>query len=86
MVLECVPATLAREITGQLQIPVIGIGAGADCDGQVLVLYDMLGISIGKSPRFSRNYMQNALNIDAAVKSYVDDVKCGDFPAHEHSF
>ena len=86
LVLECVPATLAREITGQLQIPVIGIGAGADCDGQVLVLYDMLGISIGKSPRFSRNYMQNALNIDAAVKSYVNDVKCGDFPAHEHSF
>ena len=86
LVLECVPATLAREITGQLQIPVIGIGAGADCDGQVLVLYDMLGISVGKRPRFSKDYLQHTLNIDAAVKSYVSDVKSGTFPALEHCF
>lgn len=86
LVLECIPATLAGKITDQLQIPVIGIGAGPDCDGQVLVLYDMLGISTGKRPRFSKNYLQDALNIEAAVKSYVDDVKSGAFPAPEHCF
>lgn len=86
LVLECVPETLAREITGQLQIPVIGIGAGADCDGQVLVLYDILAISAGKRPRFSKDYMLGASSIEEAVRSYVDDVKCGAFPAPEHCF
>lgn len=86
LVLECIPSTLAGKITDQLQIPVIGIGAGPDCDGQVLVLYDMLGISAGKRPRFSRNYLQDAASVEAAVKTYVDDIKSGAFPAPEHSF
>ncbi|OGT33399.1 MAG: 3-methyl-2-oxobutanoate hydroxymethyltransferase [Gammaproteobacteria bacterium RBG_16_51_14] len=85
LVLECVPHLLAAEITAGLDIPVIGIGAGADCDGQVLVLYDMLGIS-GRQPRFSRNYLENAQSIRVAVKNYVDDVKAGRFPAAEHQF
>lgn len=86
LVLECIPAALAGKITAQLKIPVIGIGAGPDCDGQVLVLYDMLGISAGKRPRFSKNFLQGASSIEEAVKSYVEDVKSGTFPAHEHSF
>lgn len=69
-----------------IQIPVIGIGAGKDCDGQVLVLQDMLGIYAGKSPRFVRNFMQGASSIEAALVSYVAAVKDGSFPAAEHSF
>ena len=86
LVLECVPAQLAREITGQLSIPVIGIGAGVNCDGQVLVLYDMLDIGTGRRPRFSRNYMQKNANVHEAVKAYIQDVKNGVFPGLEHSF
>lgn len=86
LVLECVPARLAREITRSLQIPVIGIGAGVDCDGQVLVLYDMLDIGIGKRPRFSKNFMAGAGSIEVAVQAYVDAVKNAVFPASEHSF
>ncbi len=86
LLLECVPAALAKQITQQAQIPVIGIGAGVDCDGQILVLYDILGISAGKIPRFSKNYMQQAGDIAEAVKHYVDDVKHSRFPADEHSF
>lgn len=85
LVLECVPRALAAEITSCLDIPVIGIGAGGDCDGQVLVLHDMLGIS-GKQPRFSRNYMENAQSIQMAVSNYVEDVKTGRFPAQEQTF
>jgi 3-methyl-2-oxobutanoate hydroxymethyltransferase len=85
LVLECVPRTLATEITASSEIPVIGIGAGGGCDGQVLVLYDMLGIS-GKSPRFSRDFLVAHGNIRAAVKDYREAVKTGAFPAPEHGF
>lgn len=80
LVLECVPADLATEITQKLTIPVIGIGAGKACDGQVLVLYDMLGITPGKRPRFSHDFVADAGAIPAAVAKYVADVKAGDFP------
>lgn len=86
LVLEAVPAELAKSITGELDIPTIGIGAGIDCDGQVLVLQDMLGIYPKPSPKFSRNFMQGADSVEDAVKSYVAAVKAGDFPAKEHSF
>jgi 3-methyl-2-oxobutanoate hydroxymethyltransferase len=86
LVLECVPAKLAKTISQALTIPVIGIGAGLDCDGQVLVLYDMLGIALGKSPRFSKNFMQDASSISAAIADYHNAVKQCQFPSSEHSF
>ncbi len=86
IVLEAVPALLAAEITAQLTIPTIGIGAGAACSGQVLVLHDMLDIYPGKKARFVKNFMQEADNIAAAVARYVAEVKAGDFPSQEHSF
>ncbi|MFI3189884.1 3-methyl-2-oxobutanoate hydroxymethyltransferase [Crenothrix sp. D3] len=86
LVLECVPAALAKAISHELTIPTIGIGAGVDCDGQVLVLYDMLGISIGKSPRFSKNFMQDASSISDAITAYQLAVKQSQFPTSEHSF
>ena len=86
LVLECVPAALAKEISAQLTIPVIGIGAGIDCDGQVLVLYDMLNIGIVKRPRFSRNFMQDAATIEAAIHAYHQAVKQSQFPTPEQSF
>jgi 3-methyl-2-oxobutanoate hydroxymethyltransferase len=86
LILECVPAALAKKISLLLKIPVIGIGAGVDCDGQVLVLYDMLNISLGKKPRFSKNFMQNAVSIETAVLQYQQEVKSGVFPALEHSY
>lgn len=79
LVLECVPHELAREVTRQLSIPVIGIGAGADCDGQVLVLYDILGIT-ERQPRFSQNFLETASSIQTAVRNYVAAVKSGAFP------
>jgi 3-methyl-2-oxobutanoate hydroxymethyltransferase len=86
LVLECVPAGLAREISAQLAIPVIGIGAGVDCDGQVLVLYDMLNIGVIKRPRFSKDFMQAAASIEAAIHAYHQAVKQSQFPSAEHSF
>ncbi|UOA09246.1 3-methyl-2-oxobutanoate hydroxymethyltransferase [Methylobacter sp. S3L5C] len=86
LVLECVPADLAREISIQLDIPVIGIGAGVACDGQVLVLYDMLNIGSGKRPRFSRNFMGDAGSIEEAINAYHQAVKQSRFPTAEHSF
>ncbi len=86
IVLEAIPALLAAEVTAQLSIPSVGIGAGADCSGQVLVLYDMLDIYPGKKPRFVKNYMQGADSIAAAVSAYVAEVKSGSFPAQEHTF
>ncbi|MCH9696805.1 MAG: 3-methyl-2-oxobutanoate hydroxymethyltransferase [Gammaproteobacteria bacterium] len=80
LVLECVPSELAKTISERLDIPVIGIGAGADCDGQVLVLYDLLGISKGYIPAFSRNFMDTSETIKGAVESYVDAVRTGQFP------
>ncbi len=86
VVLECVPAMLAREMSTQLRIPVIGIGAGIDCDGQVLVLHDMLNIGIIKRPRFSRNFMKEAASIEEAIHAYHQAVKQRQFPMPEHSF
>lgn len=86
LVLECVPASLAKTISSQLDIPVIGIGAGVDCDGQVLVLHDMLNISVGKKPKFSKNFMEGNGAIDAAIAAYHQAVKQQSFPTAEHSF
>ncbi len=86
LILECVPATLAKEISRTLTIPVIGIGAGTDCDGQVLVLYDMLDIAISKRPRFSKNFMTGNGSVQAALEAYRQAVKNARFPAQEHSF
>ena len=80
------PALLAAEITAALSIPTIGIGAGAACSGQVLVLHDMLDIYPGKKPRFVKNFMQGAASIADAVSRYVAEVKNGSFPAAEHGF
>jgi len=86
IVLEAIPALLAAEITAALSIPTIGIGAGASCSGQVLVLHDMLDIYPGKKARFVRNYMQGAGSIGAAIANYVAEVKAGTFPTQKHSF
>ncbi len=84
LVLECVPALLAAEITRAVSIPVIGIGAGADTDGQVLVLYDMLGITPGKRPKFSKDFLAESGSIAAALRAYVEAVKAGRFPDRAH--
>ena len=80
LVLELVPSALANEVTRAVSIPVIGIGAGKGCSGQVLVLHDMLGLTRGKLPRFVRNFMEGAASIDAAVRAYVGEVKARRFP------
>jgi 3-methyl-2-oxobutanoate hydroxymethyltransferase len=86
LVLEAIPATAAREVTEALKIPTIGIGAGKDCSGQVLVLHDMLGIYPGRKARFVRNFMDGAAGVQDAIRRYVEAVKSGAFPAPEHSF
>ncbi len=86
MVLEAIPSSLGKHITESLSIPTIGIGAGADCSGQVLVLQDMLGISPGKPPKFVKNFLDGHTSIEAAVKAYVREVKAGKFPGLEHGF
>lgn len=87
LVLECVPRALAAEITQLLDIPTIGIGAGADCDGQVLVMHDMLGVGHGsRRPRFVKDFLDGAGSIEAAFRAYVDDVRSGVFPAAEHGY
>jgi 3-methyl-2-oxobutanoate hydroxymethyltransferase len=86
LVLECVPAALAKRISAEIPIPTIGIGAGVDCDGQVLVLYDMLGITPGKRPRFSKDFLAGRGSVVAAISAYVDAVRSGAFPAAEHTF
>lgn len=86
LVLEAVPAALARQISAALLIPTIGIGAGPDTDGQVLVLQDMLGLYPRPSPKFSRNFMSGAESIEAAIKTYVESVRNKTFPAPEHGF
>ena len=83
IVLEKIPATLAREVSASLTIPTIGIGAGGACDGQVLVMHDMLGISNEFNPRFLRKYLQLHTQIKTAVGQYIDDVRSSDFP-NEH--
>ncbi len=99
LVLECVPSALAATLAQRLRIPVIGIGAGNLCDGQVLVLHDLLGLTPGNAPRFSKNFLaaaaensaatsdggRPAFGIDAAIRCYVEAVKSGAFPATEHT-
>ncbi|MBN4080529.1 3-methyl-2-oxobutanoate hydroxymethyltransferase [Beggiatoa alba] len=92
IVLECIPSDLGRAISTAISIPTIGIGAGPDCDGQVLVLYDLLGITPGKLPRFVRNFLTTAIVeqdenlIVAAIKNFVDEVKQNKFPTTEYSY
>ncbi len=86
LVLEAIPKDLAREVTELLSIPTIGIGAGPDCSGQVLVMHDLLGIFPGKKARFVKNFMEGQTSVDDAIKAYVAEVKKGIFPANEHCF
>lgn len=86
IVLEKIPAELAAEVSRQLTIPTIGIGAGGGTDGQVLVMHDMLGINQGFSPRFLRRYADLASVMHDAVGRYIEDVKSGDFPSPEESY
>ncbi len=86
LVLECVPAELAGDISKELAIPVIGIGAGVGCDGQVLVLYDLLGMSLGNFPRFVKNFLADAKSIPDAFLAYHQAVKQQQFPSKEHSY
>jgi 3-methyl-2-oxobutanoate hydroxymethyltransferase len=86
VLLECIPASLGQTITEALQVPVIGIGAGAGTDGQILVTYDMLDITTGRKPRFVRNFMEGAHGNLDALQRYVRAVKQGEYPAPEHAF
>ncbi|WP_455218916.1 3-methyl-2-oxobutanoate hydroxymethyltransferase, partial [Kaarinaea lacus] len=86
MLLECVPMELAKQVAELLTIPVIGIGAGPHCDGQVLVLQDMLGLTPGKRPRFVQDFFKDTGSISAAVEAYVKAVKSGSYPSEQHSF
>jgi len=89
IVLECIPQQLAKRITNEVDVMTIGIGAGVDCSGQVLVLYDLLGITPGKRPKFSKNFLAELdanKSITAAIEAYVKAVKNLDFPSEEHSF
>ena len=86
IVFEKIPAHLAKQVSEAISIPTIGIGAGQDCDGQVLVLHDMLGITTDFSPRFLRRYLDLENQITGAVQQYCDDVRSGDFPNQEESY
>jgi 3-methyl-2-oxobutanoate hydroxymethyltransferase len=87
LVLECVPSALAAEISRDIAIPTIGIGAGPDCDGQILVLHDMLGIPSGhRRPRFVKNFLAGRDSIQDAVRAYADEVRGGKFPGPEHGY
>ena len=81
---ECIPAELAARLAEALEIPLIGIGAGAGCDAQVLVSYDMLGITFGRRPKFSKNFLTGCDSLQTAVEAYVRAVKSGEFPGPEH--
>jgi len=86
LVLEAIPATLAKQVTAALAIPTIGIGAGKDCSGQVLVLHDMLDVYPGRKARFVKNFMAGASGVQDAIRRYVEAVKSSAFPAPEHTF
>lgn len=86
LVLECIPKQLAAEVAANLEIPVIGIGAGPGVDGQVLVSYDALGLGTGRRPRFVRDFMSGAGSIDAAVTAFIEAVRDGRFPSDEESY
>ncbi len=90
LLLECIPSDLGRAIAEAAKVPVIGIGAGDGVDGQILVLHDILNISpivtLGRTPRFVKNFMKGAPDIESAIRAYVADVKSGAYPAAEHCF
>ncbi|AUJ71211.1 MULTISPECIES: 3-methyl-2-oxobutanoate hydroxymethyltransferase [unclassified Pseudoalteromonas] len=86
IVIECVPSALAKRITDAVTIPVIGIGAGKDTDGQILVMHDLVGISAGYIPKFSKNFLLETGNMPDAVKKFCADVQSGEFPGPDHEF
>lgn len=86
VLLEAVPSTVGQAVTAALSVPTIGIGAGPDCSGQVLVMHDLLGVFPGRKARFVKNFMDGQTSIDAAIAAYVAAVKDGSFPALEHCF
>ena len=86
IVLEKIPRELAKRVSEAVSIPTIGIGAGPDCDGQVLVLHDLLGITMDFSPRFLRRYLNLADDINNAIGQYCEDVRSGDFPNESESY
>jgi 3-methyl-2-oxobutanoate hydroxymethyltransferase len=86
VVLECVPETLAAEITGKIPVPTLGIGAGLQCDGQVLVFHDVVGLTHDLRPKFVRRYADLSTVIGDAARAFAKDVKAGDFPSREESF
>jgi 3-methyl-2-oxobutanoate hydroxymethyltransferase len=86
VLLECIPSTLGAQITRELQVPVIGIGAGPDTDGQILVLYDVLDITAGRKPKFSKNFMEGQATPLDGIKAYTQAVKSRTYPASEHCF
>ncbi len=86
LLLECVPAELAESISGSVEIPVIGIGAGGGCDGQILVLHDAIGVTVGRVPRFVRDFSDKQRHPLQAIRAYVEAVKDGSFPTDDHCF
>lgn len=86
VVLACVPAIVGAKITAKLTIPIIGFGAGRSCDGQVLILYDMIGVSPGKTQAFNHDFLADADSVADAIEHYVRDVKSGDFPQLQHEY
>ena len=86
LVLEAIPSALAADVTSKLSIPTIGIGAGVDCSGQVLVMHDMIGAFPGHRPKFVKDFMQGQGSLAGAFRTYVSAVKDRSFPAAEHSF
>ena len=86
IVLEKIPRELAKKVSESISIPTIGIGAGPDCDGQVLVLHDLLGITMDFSPRFLRRYLNLSTDINNAITQYCDDVRSGEFPSEDESY
>ena len=86
LLLECVPAELAKSMSGSVEIPVIGIGAGGSCDGQILVLQDAIGLTMGRMPKFARDFSEQRQHPAQAIRAYIKAVKDGSFPADEHCF
>ncbi len=86
LILECIPSALAKQVSEAISIPTIGIGAGKDCDGQVLVSYDMLGINTGYMPKFVKNFLEQNNSIESAVIDFINSVKDSSFPDNEHSY
>ena len=86
LILEAIPSSLGKQVTETIQIPTIGIGAGPDCSGQVLVMHDMLGAFPGRAPKFVKNFLAGKPSIEEAIKAYIKEVKAGTFPSLEHCF